>query len=42
MDILCSMIAFFVLVGSWFVLPAAPRTKPVATRVRSEGLPEAA
>ena len=26
MDILFSMIAFFALVASWFVLPSAPKT----------------
>ena len=26
MDIVVSMVAFFALVVSWFVLPAAPRT----------------
>jgi hypothetical protein len=40
MEIVISMIAFFALVASWFVLPASP---PVtATAATSEGLAQAA
>jgi hypothetical protein len=31
MDIVVSMIAFFALITTWFVLPASPRTVAVAT-----------
>ena len=31
MDIVFALIAFFALVATWFVLPAAPRTAKLAT-----------
>ena len=42
MDILFSMIAFFALVVSWFVLPAAPRTVQAPSLAPSEALAPAA
>ena len=41
MDILFSMIAFFVLVASWFVLPSAPKSV-TATAASTETLAPAA
>jgi hypothetical protein len=41
LEILASMIAFFALVASWFVLPAAPRSTNAAEHI-PEGLPTAA
>ena len=42
MELIASMIAFFVLVGSWFVLPATSRTIEPAAHPVPEGLPTAA
>jgi hypothetical protein len=42
LDIVFSMIAFFALVASWFVLPAAPRNLEAKTSVSPDGLASAA
>ena len=42
MEIMLSMIAFFALVASWFVLPSAPPTRAVATKAPAEVLAPAA
>jgi hypothetical protein len=42
MDIVFSMIAFFALVASWFVLPSAPPARAIPKPVPSEALAPAA
>jgi hypothetical protein len=36
------MLAFFALIASWFVLPAAPRTTKTSEQTVPDGLPTAA
>jgi len=42
MDVIFSMIAFFALVTTWFVLPASPRTAKASPHVPAEALAPAA
>jgi len=42
LEIVASMLAFFALVASWFVLPAAPRTIETTAHAVADGLPTAA
>jgi hypothetical protein len=43
METVVSLVAFFALIGSWFVLPAAPpRAKEVTVHAVPETLPTAA
>ena len=42
MELIASMIAFFVLVAAWFVLPSAPPAIESRTQTVPEALPTAA
>jgi hypothetical protein len=42
MEILISMLAFFALVASWFVLPASPKAAVPAEAALPDAMPSAA